>query len=258
VRRPRLAGVVGIVAFGPVIGGGLPPALAGVSNCTRWQVDTRCVFDNRVWGTENSGASWTISGVGNAHLRFEVRRNDIAPWDAEHHNSANRTEISESDYEEPVNKDIWVSFGLMVQPGPTVTSQWLVLGQLKARNDSGGTSGSPPWAQELDAGDQFRIVIRTSTQQPQQNSPAPNVLFVDPKFKRGRIYQFVYRIRYSQTRGILEAWRDSRKIVDYSGPLGYVGRQGPYFKFGIYRQPAPETVAATFYDLKIGGAELMP
>jgi hypothetical protein len=119
-------------------------------------------------------------------------------------------------------------------------------------------SGSPAWAQELNAGDEFRIVVRTSTEYPLLHNPAAKVLFVDPAFERGRVYRFVYRIRYSQTDGLLQAWRDGRQIVDYHGPLGYVGRQGPYFKFGIYREPAPEALAANFYDLKIGGPELRP
>ncbi len=116
---------------------------------------------------------------------------------------------------------------------------------------------SPPWAQELDAGDVFRIVVRTSTADSLRQNPPAIVLFTDGTFKRGHIYHLVYQIRYSQTAGRLRAWRDGQKIADYTGPLGYPAKQGPYFRFGIYREPAPETVAVRYAGLRFGGPEIL-
>ncbi len=254
-----MAAFAGVLAAGPAIAGGFSNGPSGASDCTGLGAGTRCFFDNQLWGAQNSGAPWTVEGIRPGDLRFEVRSGDIASLDVQNNHRAERTELSQSRRGEPTQSDIWLSLGLMVEPGPPVTSRWLVLGQFKAKSDFvGGMSGSPAWAQELDAGDLFRIVARTSPQYPLIHNPAPIVLFVDPGFQRGRVYHFVYHFRYSQTNGRLEAWRDGRKIVDYRGPLGFVGKQPPYFKFGIYREPAPETVAVHFYNVQIGGQELKP
>jgi hypothetical protein len=40
--------------------------------------------------------------------------------------------------------------------------------------------------------------------------------------------------------------------VKYAGTLGYADTVGPYFKFGIYRDPSPETLIVQYKSLKIG------
>jgi hypothetical protein len=45
--------------------------------------------------------------------------------------------------------------------------------------------------------------------------------------------------------------RDGFKLVEYTGQIGYSGQPATYWKQGIYRAPAAETVAARFKDLKI-------
>lgn len=147
---------------------------------------------------------------------------------------------------------------LRVEPGPQVTSRWTVLGQLHPSEDPGDIGPSPAWAQELNAGDVFRIVIRAKFEKPLRRSPAPQVLFVDPEFKRGQTYHFVYRLRYSASQGGLDAWRDGTQIVHYRGPVGYSNQSGPYFKFGIYREPAAETLAVHYMNLRFGNAVVKP
>ena len=212
------------------------------------------------WSTESSGAGWAVSQRADARddLRFEVRPGDKANWDLSHGHAAERAEISDAARKEPLDRDIWFSMGLMVEPGPKVTSRWMVLGQLRPTEDPGDAAPSPAWAQELAAGDEFKVLIRSSQQKPVRSSPAPVTLFSDRSFERGRVYRLVYDLRYSAIAGRLRVWRDGRQIVNYEGPLGYVGRQGPFFKFGIYRDPAPETVVVHYLDLRFGGPELKP
>ena len=214
----------------------------------------------RLWQAEGGGGPWSITGeVGPGRdLRFEVRAGDQAAWDVAHHHPAERAEIASVTHKEPVDADIWLAFDLSVEPGPKVTSRWLVIGQLHATEDAGTMPVSPAWAQELDAGDVFRIVVRTSTEASMRTNPAAIVLYADPTFRRGQTNRFVYQLRYSQTAGRLRAWREGRLVADYSGPLGYPTSRGPYFKFGIYREPAPETVAVHYGGLRFGGPELQP
>jgi hypothetical protein len=231
-------------------------ASVGEAHCDAATPKPNCAVGNEHWNVE-AAAPWSISGSAN-DMRFEVRSGDVAEWDRSHNHRAERAEISGFHSKEPVDSDIWFSMDLMVEPGAKVTSRWTVLGQLHPTEDPGDVGPSPAWAQELNADDVFRIVIRAKVQTPLRSSPAPTVLFVDPQFNRGQTYHLVYRLRYSQTQGALDAWRDGQQIVHYSGPLGYINAQGPYFKFGFYREPAAETVVVHYRNLRFGDAVVRP
>jgi hypothetical protein len=224
--------------------------LAAAKSCTNLVIVSSCVIDGRSWQGDVA-ARWSVgNGSGRNDMRFEVRPGDTSKWDRLHGHAAERAEISESKAPRPLDKDIWFSFGMMVEPGAKTTSRWLELGQLRPTEDPGDKGQSPAWDQGLDAGDVFRIQIRSlPDQKPLRRSAAPVTLFQDPAFQRGRTYRFVYRLRYSIANGGLEAWRDGVKIVDYRGPLGFRDSVGPYFKFGIYREPAPEPLVVHYYDL---------
>ena len=51
--------------------------------------------------------------------------------------------------------------------------------------------------------------------------------------------------------GHLEVWRDGERIVDYTGPIGY--GEGVYWKLGLYRHSAPETIAMNVRNLFVTG-----
>ena len=245
-------GLMARVAFIGRIASVVAPALVGA----QWVL---AAASSNYWIVENSGAPWSLEGnlETATDVRFEVRSGDRAPWDIEHHHAAERSEMSVR-RKQPMDQDIWLAFGLMVEPGAKATGRWSTLGQLHPTTDPGDISPSPAWEQELAAGDVFQILVRSKAQKPLTSSPVPKVVFADAAFKRGQVYHFVYRIRYSLADGLLQARRDGRQIVNYSGPIGYDEHVGPYFKFGIYREPAPETLAVHFNNLKIGDARLVP
>jgi hypothetical protein len=232
-------------------------ASVGEVHCDGAAPKLDCYVGNDRWNVE-APAVWSISvGSGN-DIRFEVRPGDVAAWDRNHNHRAERAEISGFNSKEPTDSDLWFSTDLMVEPGAKVTSRWLVLGQLHPTEDPGDVGPSPAWAQELNADDVFRIVVRARAETPLRSNPAPQVLFVDPEFKRGQTYHFIYRVRYGAAQGGLDAWRDGIQIVHYSGPIGYINRNGPYFKFGIYREPAPETLVVHYKNLRFGDAVVKP
>jgi hypothetical protein len=226
-------------------------ATSGLVHCGGSGQAIRCWVGSDPWNIE-APARWSIASNNDNDVRFEVRRGDRADWDRSHNHQAERAEISGFKSKERTNSDLWFSMDLMVEGGETISSRWVVLGQLHPSEDPGQVGPSPAWAQEFNAGDVFRIVIRTKAETPLRSSPAPLVLFTDPAFRRGRIYHLVYRLRYSITDGGLDAWRDGLQIVHYSGPLGYINAEGPYFKFGIYREPAAETLIVHYRNLRFG------
>ena len=228
------------------------------NTCAGKGLKAKCFINGYYWNTDNGDGDWAVTSPKPGDLRFELRPGDIAQWDKQHTHAAERDEISKSNHKFPLEEDIWFSFGLMVEPGPKVTSKWLVIGQLKASVDPGDNSASPPVGQELNAGDVFRIVVRTATEKPLKHNPGSKTIYTDSAFERGRVYRLVYRIRYSQKAGQVQVWRDGKEIVNFKGPVGYVSNTGPYWKFGIYREPSPETFAVHYYDIKFGGPELAP
>ena len=228
------------------------------NTCVGKGLKAKCFINGFYWNSDNGDGAWAITSPKPGDIRFELRQGDIAQWDKQRAHAAERNEISNSNHKFPLEADIWLSFGLMVDPGPKVSSRWLVIGQLKASDDPGDKPASPPVGEELNAGDEFRITVRTATEKPLKHNPGYKTIYVDPAFERGRVYRMVYRIKYSQKAGHVQVWRDGREIANFNGPVGYVSYTGPYWKFGIYREPAPETIAVHYYDIKIGGSELEP
>jgi hypothetical protein len=53
----------------------------------------------------------------------------------------------------------------------------------------------------------------------------------------------------ANSNGFLRVWRDGVQIVDYRGSIGTGA--ATYWKQGIYRSAAPETMAVHFRRLKI-------
>jgi hypothetical protein len=188
-------------------------------------------------------------------LRFELRAGDRWDSDVRQAHKSERIEVQDP-LHQPMGQDIWLRFSMMVEPGPKTSSKWVELGQLRGLN-SGGRSLSPAWAQGLDRNDVFRVLVRSDPRSPVPENPAARVLYKDPTFQRGRYYDFLYRIRYEpRGEGLVQAWRDGAQIIDYHGPVGFVASDGPFFKFGIYREATRETLVVHYRDLKIGGREL--
>jgi hypothetical protein len=169
----------------------------------------------------------------------ELRSGDVWPGDAVKDHLAERAEVGGFGYPQPFETPLPLAFNMYINPGPPVTSEWCVLGQLHPAQDG----ISPAWSQEFDAGDVFKIIAR--------NSPTEMVLFEDKAFKRGQHYAMKYLFKYG-AKGLLQAWRDGIQIVDYSGALGYGGTVGPWWKFGIYRNPSPETLVVQYSNVQFG------
>lgn len=211
-------------------------------------VTTFTMRDGSEWRTSPTDVPWAIQ-EDNARFRFEVRYADRSDYDIGARHTANRAEIT-GQYELPMKRPIRFGFDLRVADGPPITSKWLNLGQARPTLDKDVRGISPFWQQTLTDGNVFKILVRSSTRKNLDKSPAPQVLFTDPKFERGKTYRFRYRMVYDPAgQGELDVWRNDKQIVSYRGPLGYDTVRGPYLKLGIYRAPAPETVVAYYSNV---------
>lgn len=198
--------------------------------------------DNNVYTPQNAGKSWSLSSPDADTLRFELRRGD-------HWSSPSWTDPDSSERDEiagrtvyPAGTQINITYDFMVEPGETNCAsgpgRWLVLGQMHEYN----LSDSPPLAVELVDGDHMAINVGTKN---------PVYLYTDQRpIQRGHYYSMNIRVKFANHGdGFLEIWRDGASIVDYHGSLGT--GVGTYWKEGIYRSSANESIAVRFRHLKI-------
>ncbi|WP_198026662.1 heparin lyase I family protein, partial [Bradyrhizobium sp. ARR65] len=190
---------------------------------------------------ENASRSYSLTEPDSNTLRFEVQSGDAWPNDVRNGNTSERSEIDMIPTYSP-NTQINVSYGFTLEPGAANTASWMVLGQI--HNTILG--GSPPVAVAM-YGEHMVVIARGP-------SGAENDVYTDPNpIQRGHQYQMNMQVDFgSNGNGTLKVWRDGVEIVNYSGPLGSgTSNESYYWKEGVYRAPATETVAADYSNLQI-------
>lgn len=204
-------------------------------------------IDNNVYMTQSADRSWSLNSFDADTLRFEVRSGDR--WvssDWADPVGVERTEIAGQKLYPP-GTQIDIVYDFMVEPGPRNSASgpghFLVVGQMHEYN----VNKSPPFAVEMVSGDHMAIDIGTGI---------PVYLYVDPApIQRGRYYSMKVQVKFDNNRnGALRVWRDGVQIVDHHGSIG-TGAE-TYWKQGIYRSSAPETIAVRFRGLKITAATM--
>lgn len=73
---------------------------------------------------------------------------------------------------------------------------------------------------------------------------APKAKLYKARYQRGRWTDWVFHVRWAWKKGLppaeaglVEVWRDGRKVVERRGPNTYNDRRGPSLKLGIYKAP---------------------
>lgn len=190
---------------------------------------------------ENANRGYSLTEPDSNTLRFEVQSGDSWRNDVQSGNTSERSEIEMNQQYSP-NTQINVSYDFTLEPGAANTASWMVLGQI--HNTVLG--GSPPFAVAM-YGEHMMIITRGP-------NGAENDIYRDPNpIQRGHQYQMNIQVDFgSDGTGILKVWRDGSQIVNYTGPLGSgTSNESYYWKEGVYRAPASETVAADYSNLQI-------
>ena len=77
--------------------------------------------------------------------------------------------------------------------------------------------------------------------------------FTLPKIKRGEWVDMIFRARYAERDGLLEAWMNGKKVASYKGPLAEPGyRNSFYHKVGLYRDRMKEPMTIYFDNYRTG------
>lgn len=140
-----------------------------------------------------------------------------------------------------------------------LTSDWMLNAQFRATDDAGDyTARSPVFAQQF-AGSTLVVTTRSDPNASSTGNLTQVDRYTAPNFPLNVWHRFVYRLRFSQTgNGELQGWIDGAAVIPTTViPLGYNDTLGPFLKYGIYRNPAPETVVAEFANVEIGTSSLL-
>lgn len=221
--------------------------------------------NGRAFATQNSLAdySYRTSLLYPTLHRFEVRSGDHWGQDVIDDGGTTtreRSELSDSSPRLPMMTDIWVAYDIYIEPGPVSTASFVCLGQLHSTPDgSEDKAASPPWVIALDGPD-LNLYIRTKAELVATGSGIPTIYPVCPNVPRGRWHRLVSRLNYDWNvggNGGVQLWFNGTKIVDAASPLGYNDAIGPWFKFGVYRGPATETLAVLYNNIDVSLSSLV-
>ncbi|MFE1598241.1 heparin lyase I family protein [Methylobacterium sp. ID0610] len=201
--------------------------------------------DDTFYSVQIAGKPWSLIQVVPNSYRFEVRAGDT--WVNDPSNK-NRSEIAmRSDIAD--GSKIGVSYTMMVEPGAANTANFTILGQFHQSESGGGKGLAPPFAIGLE-GD--NMVVKVAYRDATGKDVVESIFTDRAPIQRGHAYDFDIQASFDPDgSGHIAVMRDGVKIVDYSGRLGWPGQTGVYWKEGIYRGDAPETLAAVYSDLDV-------
>lgn len=187
-------------------------------------------------------------------FRFEVRAGDR--WSVDRILGADRERAELSLDKSPVSFGVLyrVSYDMLIEPGPPVTSDWLVAGQWHATEDEGDAPSSPPLAFELAGRD---LVVYTQSEIAPRHAKNPKGIERArvPDIARGRWIHVAYDVRFDPRHGTLAVRIDGKPMFTDDIPIGYADDVGPYFKFGIYRAKSREPMVIRYRNVSITEAQ---
>jgi len=197
---------------------------------------------------------YAVTAPHAGEFRFEVRAGDR--WSVDRILGADRERAELSLDKSPVSFGALyrVSYEMLIEPGPQITSAWLVAGQWHATEDEGDAPSSPPLAFEL-AGRDLVVYTQSETARHHARNPEGMERARVENIPRGRWVRVSYDVRFDPRHGTLAVRVDGRRVFAEDIPIGYADDVGPYFKFGIYRAKSPEPIAIRYRNVTITEAK---
>ena len=180
---------------------------------------------------------------GKYSVRFEVRRK-LGSYRSELKLPA-----------EPRLNERWYGFSIFVpedwgeDPAGDIVAQWHGL------KDPGMMRAYPPLALHI-TGNRWQLAVnwdagKRKTKEEARKAARRARLELGP-LQRGVWTDWVLHVRWSyRDDGLLEVWKNGRRVVDRTGPNCYNDRRGPYFKIGIYHPSWKRKNAAAFHSQQV-------
>jgi hypothetical protein len=188
-----------------------------------------------------------IKRKGKQAIQVTVRSMDTFEDNKGESNNTERDEVREQKYLWGKENSKYIyKFSMFLPKNFPIVPTRLVLAQWKQHDEDNTASVTNPVVAIRYEMGKFRITLQTSEEK--------IVLFRASDEIRGKWIDFVFEIKFSRTKkGILKAWINEKKVVDYKGitayskELGYPGSGIFHFRFGLYRDLMKKPMTA-YYD----------
>jgi hypothetical protein len=145
----------------------------------------------------------------------------------------------------PIN----LAYGIDVEPGTANTAAFCLLGQFHPAQGTAVSGLGPPFSIGL-VGEKMSVSVGYTAA---SGAHLTKAIFLDTRnIVRGHSYAMKVQVTFDPYgNGHLAVTRDGLPLVTYSGPLGWKGESGVYWKEGIYRATSPQTMAADYHALSL-------
>lgn len=208
---------------------------------------TQVSVDGMAYWVQNADKAYSFTNPtgDNSTLHFEVHSGDV--WSSVDPTTKNRSEIAGT-HQYAMGTDIHVSYGWQVEPGANNTAPWMVAGQF---HETANDGKSPPFEIMFYGNNRMVVVIA--------NDSGYQRIYTDTQdIQRGHTYDMKIDAKFDATDGYLHMVRDGVTIVDYHGGFGWSNMGSVYWKEGVYRGAAAETIAMDYSNLHITTGAVSP
>ncbi|MGN6493955.1 MAG: polysaccharide lyase [Agriterribacter sp.] len=173
----------------------------------------------------------SVARDGKYSMRFELNKDDALV------HGGKRAELITLKERTP-NVERWYRFSIFlpidygIDSVEEIVAQWHEVPDF----DLGETWRSPPISLQINKDKWVAGVSWASNPVNTNNTLSGRKYATLGVIERGKWTDWIFHIRFSYKEdGILQIWKDSAQVLDYSGPNYYNDRVGPYFKLGIYK-----------------------
>lgn len=238
----------------------MSPSLRSARGAAPWLGNAASVRLVGTAGTTNTCTQpWAIrlNPNGKPIQRFEVRPGD--KWSGDAATDKERSEMAVTAPLLAFNTDYWISYSFNIDYPDPNTSSLHIMGQLHSTPDAGDADVSPIFDCTLVSGaSTFAIRTRTSLDDPILTSPTPTTHYTQANFTRHTWHNIVHRIKVDPAgAGLLDSYLDGSQVVAFTGAIGYVDVNGPYWKWGLYSGEVGYTRVIKYANLEISTASLI-
>ena len=185
---------------------------------------------------------WTVSGNAPGITGKPVRAGKYAmktSLDRHKDKVAYRTEVSGPPSD--VGKEYWYGFSIFLPNDYAVDNIWEIVAQWHGVPDfdKGEDWRNPVMALSTNGG-KWGLVTRwdakVNTFEGGKRKYGGTKTYDLGKYRKDAWTDWVVHVKWSYgSDGLLEVWRDGKKVVTQKGPNAFNDKKGPYFKMGLYK-----------------------
>ena len=179
---------------------------------------------------------------GNASARFELKKTDAINF-----NGYVRSEIKQK-FKSDETGEMWYGFSNLFPAEyfrdsiPEVIAQWHEIPDWHLGEDW----RSPPVSLEI-KNDRYYVKVMWASNAVNTNRTKDGEIFYDlGPVDREKWNDWVFHIKFRyDDEGVLEVWKNQKKVLNRTGPNSYNDTKYPYFKLGIYKWAWADTISVS-------------